>query len=118
MLDARRGQIYTAVYFCDKNGKIKRETEFLALSAEEFLIEYLVNQSKSVIFLGDGADTNAEIITKKIPDGIFTPANNNRQRAASAGVWAMEKITEGHEFSDKVELSYVRAPQAVRNLEK
>jgi tRNA threonylcarbamoyladenosine biosynthesis protein TsaB len=116
MLDARRGQVYTAVYSADKNGRIKRETEFLALPLEDFLNEYLTDKNKPVFFLGDGADE--KIISEKIPDAVFAPANNNRQRAASAAVWALEKISEGHKFSNEIEIKYVRAPQAVRCAQK
>jgi len=116
MMDARRGQVYTAVYLADKNAKITRETEFLALPVEEILS--CLNHNTRVFFLGDGADVNASVILEKFPTAIFAPANNNRQRAASAAVWALEKILAGHTFPTQIELEYVRAPQAVREKNK
>jgi len=113
MLDARRGQVYTAVYSRNQSGFMQKITDFLALPVEIFLDEFLQNQ-EPVLFLGDGADANAELILEKIPHAVFAPANNNRQRAASVAVCAAEKIKSGCSFPGEVELLYIRAPQAVR----
>ena len=113
MLDARRGQIYTAVYECREDGKPERRTDYMALHADEFLC-YPYLQGSNIIFLGDGADANAEIIRRKLPFAIFALPNDNRQRAASVGIWAAEKIKDGYEFPEDVDIIYVRAPQAVR----
>ena len=131
MLDARRGQVYTAIYGRDIYGEISRMSNYMALSVGEMCQE-LCKLGKGerniyfpwsgVVVLGDGADANAAELRKIMPDYtldlIFSSANNNRQRAASAAVWAAEKILAGHEFSDKVEILYVRAPQAVRESER
>ncbi|MCL2388017.1 MAG: tRNA (adenosine(37)-N6)-threonylcarbamoyltransferase complex dimerization subunit type 1 TsaB [Defluviitaleaceae bacterium] len=117
MLDARRGQVYTAIYFRNDDGTIERIMNFMALPVVEFL-SYFVDSDMYVVFLGDGADANAEVIRAAIPNAIFAPANNNRQRASSVGVWAIEKILAGCEFSKDVEILYVRAPQAVREAER
>ncbi|MCL1845102.1 MAG: tRNA (adenosine(37)-N6)-threonylcarbamoyltransferase complex dimerization subunit type 1 TsaB [Defluviitaleaceae bacterium] len=135
MLDARRGQVYTAFYFRDSEGIIEKaaktfpfmeelneelnkelnETEYMALPIEEILqILHGFPENTTTLFLGDGACANKEIIREKIPTALFAPANNNRQRAASAGLCAIEKIRAGEDFSEKIELIYVRPPQAVR----
>lgn len=107
MLDARRGQVYTATY------RGERETDFLAMSVEELSLP-----DEKIFFLGDGAGANAEFLRKKFPNAIFASANNNRQRASSVALCAAEKISRGEKFSAEVELLYVRAPQAVREAEK
>ncbi|MCL2225598.1 MAG: tRNA (adenosine(37)-N6)-threonylcarbamoyltransferase complex dimerization subunit type 1 TsaB [Defluviitaleaceae bacterium] len=116
MLDARRGQVYTAVFSRDDNGKIEKDgSEYMALPVAE-LLEKLqkFSENTKIIFFGDGADANAETIRDKIPTAFFPPANNNRQRAASVAICAAEKILSGEEISSAVEIMYVRAPQAVR----
>jgi len=133
MLDARRGQVYTAIFCREAEGLIKKatdcfphandltenDTEYMALPVEEVL-QRLRKYSNSgrILFLGDGADVNIGVILEAFPAALSPPANNNRQRAASAAVWAAEKISAGHKFSDTPEILYVRAPQAVREKEK
>ncbi|MCL1884933.1 MAG: tRNA (adenosine(37)-N6)-threonylcarbamoyltransferase complex dimerization subunit type 1 TsaB [Defluviitaleaceae bacterium] len=113
MLDARRGQVYTAVYTRCAKGFITRNTDFLALPVEEFLP---IVSGEQIIFLGDGADANRDIILNALPHSIFTSSNNNRQCASSAGTWAAEKIAANTAFQQKTEILYVRSPQAVRCL--
>ena len=114
MLDARRGQVYTAFYERDADGQIERVSEHMALSAQDVLKEIPPENRQPIIFLGDGAGVNKELLLEGIPGAIFASPNNNRQRAASVGVWAAEQINAGVVFPDKVDLLYVRAPQAVR----
>jgi tRNA threonylcarbamoyladenosine biosynthesis protein TsaB len=117
MLDARRGQVYTAFYLRNESGEIERKTDFLAMSIDEcvtFPLHHCGTESKQILFFGDGADANKNVILNAFPNAIFPSANNNRQRASSAAIWAAEKILEGCEFPNTPEILYVRAPQAVR----
>jgi tRNA threonylcarbamoyladenosine biosynthesis protein TsaB len=115
MLDARRGQIYTAIYYRNMDGMIIRDTKYMALAIEDFLLELRTYATSGrMMFFGDGADANVNVIREKFPKATFPAANNNRQRASSAAVWAAEKISNGYEFPDTSEIIYVRAPQAVR----
>ena len=126
MLDARRGQVYTAIYGQSANsGLLCRESEYMALPVEEAVrnmfttLNYSPSPGDDILFLGDGADANEEVIRKIVPSAFIAPVNNNRLRASSVGVWAMKKILEGHSsFSDKVDIIYVRVPQAVREAKK
>jgi tRNA threonylcarbamoyladenosine biosynthesis protein TsaB len=63
MMDARRGQVYAAVYERGKNGKMKRLTDYLAVPENE-----LTEQTKDAL------------VTKKNVDPVFV------------GLWAMENI--------------------------
>jgi len=125
MMDARRGQVYSAVYKQGIDGTIARVTEYIALPVEEMLEivnSYSAEQLPSVVqngvyFLGDGACACKETIKRIMPQAIFAPQNNNRQRASSAAVWAMEQIKTGYTPTDNVEILYIRAPQAVQDLE-
>ena len=119
MLDARRNQVYTAVYSRDCNGQIERKSDFFALPIEDALgkvqTEITAQIHTDIIFLGDGADAYANAICAAFPTAIFAHANNNRQRAASAGVWA---AAHNDGASHEVKLLYIRAPQAVREAKK
>jgi len=118
MMDARRGQVYTAVYQLEEHGKLTRITDYMAMPVEEIIekIQTDFGFPSNVFFLGDGACANKETLKAALSHGVFLPANNNRQRASSAAIWAMEQIQAGFVPSDNVEIQYVRAPQAVQDL--
>jgi tRNA threonylcarbamoyladenosine biosynthesis protein TsaB len=109
MLDARRGQVYTALY-----QSRKRVTEYMALPLTEALT---YAQEKTVIFLGDGACAYQAAIREALPAAIFAPANQNYQRAASAGLCALDMIQNGYVMPPSIEPMYIRKPQAVRERE-
>jgi len=107
LMDARRGQVYGAVYQSDE-----RVTDYLALPVEEMLLHVA---SGSAIFIGDGAEAYSEIIQKKFPSAIFAPQTASRQRPASVGLCAIKNFASLPKSPDNpVELIYVRDPQAVR----
>jgi len=110
MMDARRGQVYAAIY----NEETVRVSDYFALSVDDIMSL----APKNAIFLGDGACAYKEIILAKNPNAVFACQNNNRQRASSAAVWALEQINAGFTPGDKVEILYVRAPQAVQDLQR
>jgi len=112
MLDARRGQVYSAIY-TQENGRM---TDYLALPVEELLAKVL--DSSLVTVLGDGASEYASIISTALPNAIFAKQNNNRQRASSVALCAMELIATGFVPNDNVNILYVRAPQAVQQKKK
>jgi len=112
MLDARRGQVYTAVYAHWDGGEIRQIGAYTASPVAEILEQ--LSDDRQKIFIGDGVDANIDEIRKKFPYALYPAANNSRTRAASAAVWAAEKIFEGVDFPSVPELLYVRQPQAVR----
>jgi len=114
MMDARREQAYTAIYKFDESGKPMRTTDYMALPVTEMIEK--IDSSSQIFLLGDGVCANKETLQTALPHAIFVPAHNNRQRASSAGIWAAEQIESGYTPSDVVDILYVRAPQAVRNL--
>jgi len=118
MMDARREQVYSAVYAQGENGKLTRESEYMAVSIEEIVQLVTESHQLNICFLGDGACANKNYLQTSLPHAIFASPNNNRLRASSAGIWAIEQIQSGRVLSDKVEILYVRAPQAVQDLAK
>ena len=115
MMDARRGQVYTAIYQATPHGKLNRTTDYLALSIDA--IVPLV-ADRPVTLLGDGACAYQNELAALLPQAVFAAANNHRQRGLSLAIAAMEKINHGYTPETHVDLLYVRAPQAVRDLKK
>jgi tRNA threonylcarbamoyladenosine biosynthesis protein TsaB len=118
MLDARREQVYTALYQIGDTGFPMRITDYMALPVREALA-YLP-KGQRVLFLGDGADAYEVIIRETIKprDILFAQANANRQRVSSAGVCALTMLKNGYALSDTVDIMYIRKPQAEREREK
>ena len=113
VMDARRAQVYTAIFTSDKNGLI-RVTEDMALPLTE-LYEKLTEYKDTKIYLvGDGyAVARKELAElKNLGD---TPEILIAQNAASVARVAEEKYKRG-EYTDDKALSpvYLRMPQAER----
>ena len=115
IMDARRSQVYNAVYQWEE-GTLKELTPPRALSIEE-CVEDLLKYNKKVILLGDGVPVHREYIKSAMGDmAVFAPASCNDQRASSLASVAMGK----HEKKTAHEVTpvYLRKPQAERELEE
>lgn len=117
MMDARRNQVYTGLYYC----KDELEVVWEACAMDRgILTERLRERGEPVIFLGDGTQGYEESIRKQMgPLCQFAPAHLNRQRAAvvaALGVvyFAAGKIQTAMEHVP----DYLRKAQAERELEE
>jgi tRNA threonylcarbamoyladenosine biosynthesis protein TsaB len=111
ILDARRGQVYTAVY---ENGVLTRDYDVCPI---EDVLEFLKN--KKPVFLGDGVKTFKEkIISVLGENAIFAPSQHNYIRAASILPLA-KKASEENKLISAAALDaiYLRKPQAEREYE-
>jgi len=110
IMDARRDQVYTALYNCTR-GKIARESEYLVCGADE-IIDAAHKTGKKAMFLGDGAIVHRE----KIIARGFSVAPNALllQRAASVGAIALEIAHKAAVDANKFEPFYIRPSQAER----
>lgn len=122
MMDARRSQVYTAIYsFEQKDDKyiLSAVMEDSAMAIEDLLIkvnEFSKALNKKVIFLGDGVPVYEGKI-KELTEVVyvFAPAHMNRQRAAAFGYLSIEKLKQGevvNAFDHAPE--YLRLSQAER----
>ena len=112
MLDARRQEVYTAVY---KDGiKILEDTP-LALNE---LFDFLKSKRGKVMFLGDGAIAYREIIQKTLPKkAVLAPEHLMLQKASSVGMVALKQITKGEWISyPEVSIRYLKASQPEQQL--
>ncbi len=114
MMDARRNQVYTALYSFD-NGKLVTHIEGEAVAVED-MISRINSMGKEVIFLGDGADAYKQVLESnvKVPFG-FAPAHLNRQNAASVAVLGSIMYADGITVNaDDHSPTYLRVSQAER----
>ncbi|MCL2420893.1 MAG: tRNA (adenosine(37)-N6)-threonylcarbamoyltransferase complex dimerization subunit type 1 TsaB [Defluviitaleaceae bacterium] len=118
MMDARRGQVYSAFYRVKEDFTLQRTTDYLAEAAEDLLemLKGQISENDPVIFLGDGAKANQDRIC--LAGSSMAIPCNNYPRAACAGARALEMIGNG-QYADESEFSllYIRKPQAQRELE-
>ena len=110
VMDARRGQVYTAVY---ENGREIYPVSAVALSE---LCEFLKGTGKSVIFAGDGVGVHRPEIEYRLGSTArFAPPHLCYQRAAAAAVLGAEEFRAGRtvNYADLAAF-YLRKPQAER----
>jgi tRNA threonylcarbamoyladenosine biosynthesis protein TsaB len=112
-MDARRGQVYTAIFRCDGEN-LTRLCEDMAISITE-LGDRLREFDEPIYITGDGyevARKNMSAMGLKLEN---TPVALRNESAASVAKVALRQYREGKTVSD-VELSptYLRLPQAER----
>lgn len=107
ILDARRGQAYTAFF---RNGE--RICADFADSIEAILEKL---PAEPVLFLGDGVPVLREKILQARPDAQFAPEHLNYQHAGHAAKLILQKFTAGELFTAETVLpNYLRDSQAER----
>jgi len=116
LLDARKQEVYAALYECGDNGLPIRHSADLLLRPE-ILAEQLTGP---VILVGDGAISYRGIFQNQLGDtAIFAPAASHFPRAASIGLIG-EELLARQELLDPAGCVpiYVRASEAEINRQK
>ncbi len=114
IMDARRGEVYNAIYRFEDN-KLVTVIEPRAVSVDE-CCEDILKIGKKTVFLGDGLPVYKNGIVKKLGGmAIAAPAHLNAQMAGSAAVLAKEKELIHYQVLAPV---YLRKSQAEREYEK
>lgn len=113
VLDARCGQVYTAVY---KDGTCLLEPAPVAL---EKLLDFLQGLNTGVIFCGDGAGLHRETAAERLGGmAHFAPAPLVYQRAAGVAAVAARMAEENRLVSCfELDAVYLRLSQAEREYE-
>lgn len=117
MMDARRKQVYTGLYHCDR--ELETVMEPCCIVIDE-LIAVLNARKERVIFLGDGVPAVECQIREKLSVPFdFAPAQMNRQRAASVASLGAKYFAEGKtETAMEHAPDYLRKAQAEQELEE
>lgn len=111
IMDARRGQVYCAVY---KNGKIIRDYDVCPI---EDVLEFV--KDRKCVFTGDGIYVFRQIIENLMGENaLFTKPQHTYLRASSALYLAKKQAEEGKLLTAAaLDAIYLRKPQAEREYE-
>lgn len=117
IMDARRSQVYTALYQW-KEDKLERLTDYLAIDLNEYLEKLQLKQNK-IIFIGDGIKPYEEMIREQLKDqAVFAPTFLSQQRASVLAAVAMQYYREGKTEDPSLFVPmYLRKSQAERERE-
>ena len=112
-MDARRNQVYTAIFYAEK-GVLSRVEEDMAISLAE-LGEKIKNFAEPVFLVGDGALLCYNTLLEEIPGLVLPPEHRMHQRAAGVALAAQAMIDAG-DPGNGAELTpnYLRLSQAER----
>ena len=112
-MDARRNQVYTAIFYAEK-GELTRIEADMAISLEE-LGEKIKIFEEPVFLVGDGAVLCYNTLLEEVPGLVLPPEHRMHQRAAGVALAAQQKADAG-ESGEACELTpnYLRLSQAER----
>ena len=112
-MDARRSQVYTAIFHAEK-GVLTRLEADMAISLEE-LKEKIKNISEPVFLVGDGALLCYNTLLEEVPGLVLPPEHRMHQRAAGVALAAQVMMDAG-DPGNGAELApnYLRLSQAER----
>ena len=112
-MDARRNQVYNALFLVEK-GSILRRTEDRAIALSE-LKEELEHIDGPIYLVGDGSSLTYKTLSGAIPELILPPEHRMHQRAVGVALLAEKKQSAG-ESGDGNALApnYLRLSQAER----
>jgi len=107
LMDARRGQVYNALFEA-KNGEIVRLSPDRAIAIQE-LTDEAKTSGKAYLFVGDGAQLGAEAFKKAELDFALAPESLIMQTA-----YGVAAAAEKYPAEDDIEPNYLRLSQAER----
>ena len=113
LLDAKKGQIYAAVYRPRKSGAPERAGPEVVADPQAFFASI----RQDVIFTGDGATIYVHLMEKMLRGRFYVaPLHLRFIRASAVGLLAREKFIAGH-TDDVIRLapSYIRSPGVEAN---
>jgi tRNA threonylcarbamoyladenosine biosynthesis protein TsaB len=112
-MDARRNQVYTAIFYAE-NGRLNRLEEDMAISLAE-LGGKIKNFQENIFLVGDGALLCYNTLLEEVPGLVLPPEHRLHQRAAGVALTAQAMMDAG-ETGNAAELTpnYLRLSQAER----
>ena len=112
-MDARRNQVYTAIFHADK-GILSRVEADMAISLAE-LGEKIKNYAEPIFLVGDGAVLCYNTLLEEVPGLVLPPEHRLHQRAAGVAL-AAQAMADSGDPGNAAELTpnYLRLSQAER----
>ena len=96
LLDARKSEVYCALYRPDGKGGLKIELQYSAMSPSRLAAVLISRFSEPVIFCGDGWTAYRNTLGKKLGDLVLEPPSYfHIIRAASIGELARRRFAKG-----------------------
>lgn len=120
MRDARRGEIYFAIY-SSCGGEVKRISDYQALPPADVLnLVRQVSGEEAIIVSGDAIMKYGDLLRGELPaDTIFAPEDLWAPRPAVIGEIGIRLFLDARTMDiEKAEPLYVRASEAERNLRR
>ena len=112
-MDARRSQVYTAVFHAEK-GELTRAEEDMAISLQE-LGERIKNYAEPVFLVGDGAVLCYNTLNEAVPNLVLPPEHRMHQRASGVALVAQRMVDAGLPGNGaELTPNYLRLSQAER----
>ncbi len=112
MIDARRGEIYCAIYRENSSGGLYVEMDECAISPQA-LADKLKATSGSFFATGDGAIAFKELFKKELGERFFTPEDEKIfPSARNVSELALEKLHSGGDDLASLSLNYIRVSDA------
>lgn len=109
VLDARKKEVYAALFRYDEDGSLKRLTDDMVISPES-LVEMIKGP---VVFLGDGVYTYGDILKRKSGSNAhFAPVNAMIPSGLSVASIGLSKLKKGETLSKTGVPSYIRRSEA------
>lgn len=120
IMDARRNQVYTALYQW-QNGKLKRLSDYMAIDLTEYAHSLKTQREGKIIFLGDGVQVYKEALVEVLGKEkvLFAPSFCNLQHASVLAAVAEQLYKEGKSEDPSTFVPmYLRKSQAEREKEE
>lgn len=112
MIDARRGEIYCALYSENSSGELFVEMDECAIAPQE-LAKKLKAANGTFFATGDGAIAFKELFKKELGERFFAPENEKIfPSARNIAELALEKLRDGGDDLASLSLNYIRISDA------
>jgi len=109
LLDARKGEVYTALYQGDGSGRLEKLTPDLAIKPDDLL--KMVKEP--IIFLGDAVEVYRDKLGGDKDNHFFAPVYLHQPRASVLAKLGLEKFKQGHMFKEEeIQPLYCRLAEA------
>jgi tRNA threonylcarbamoyladenosine biosynthesis protein TsaB len=110
VLDARKGEVYTALFHRNRDGQLKRLSSDLVASPREFFSQL----DEPCSFLGDGLERYGELLQERCgPKARFLPFSSHHPRGGVIARMGWEQLRRGEEDDlGSLVPRYVRKPDA------
>lgn len=115
VMDARREQVYNALFSVGAGGEIKRLTEDRAISITQ-LAEEISELSETVWFCGDGAELCYNRLKNSLENVKIAPEECRFQSGRGAALAALAAGKDAVISAEELLPKYLRLPQAEREL--